>query len=334
MSIRQSANWLSLRCRSDERARPTLLERAPVLEAGEAVGRRLLLGDAVAHGRSAGRASARRAGALSSITSGGRQPPEDDGLHRDEDHDREDRAREPEVVQEDGERRAVSRATGPMAMQTSSTFARTKSAPPSTTHERQAPVVVAARRPEDQQQRQRRRAPRRSRRSRVERDLQRARRAHRRHRQADRDGADEHRPLPAEEQLARDDEDERQRDEPLPPGSIGTGRHSASVVNTKNMHTPKITCDEGCERAAGTTAAATTGTPTTTTARTYRRSRSGNACSNPSSLASSPVDRRTDHALVPAGAGAARDRERRERSHRNGNPHQPCIPTKHPPHLL
>src|SRR3954466_511192 len=114
----------------------------------------------------------------------------------------------------------------------------------------------------------------------------------------------------------------------LPAGSIGTGRHSASSVKTKNIDTPSITCHEGGVRNAGTAAAATTGMPAATTARTNHRSRGGSARSTPFVLRIRVPSFRRDE-LAPAGAGTARDSERDDRGDRNGNTHTTSIPAKH-----
>src|SRR5579862_423051 len=63
----------------------------------------------------------------------------------------------------------------------------------------------------------------------------------------------------------------------LPAGSIGTGRHSASVVNAKNIAIPNRERGLGWLRIAVTAAQTTTGTPAMHVASTYLRSLGGNA---------------------------------------------------------
>ena len=97
----------------------------------------------------------------------------------------------------------------------------------------------------------------------------------------------------------------------LPSGSIGTGRHSASIVNAKNIDDPETSVRAlGWTRAAETAAAATTGSPTAIVARTYQRSRGGSAAPILEDARHQPRVGSVD--LRPARAGAARDCERDE----------------------
>ena len=256
--------------RGHERVERLALELAAILEAGQAVGRRLLLRDAVADGR----ALVEREGeerCAEQHHERGRQAPEDDGLHRDEDHDREDRAREPEVIAESDERRALcgeaDRDADEHHVGQDEQRARADDG------DREDAVGVAADVPEHEH-RERGQAGGERVGGAVEDDLQRLD-AHRRHREADRGGAREHRPLPAEQHLAGDDEDERERDEAA---AARVDRHRPPLRQRREREEhrdPEQGPGSGIVANAAAAAQATTGTPATQVARTYQRTRGG-----------------------------------------------------------
>src|SRR5579862_1278525 len=112
-----------------------------------------------------------------------------------------------------------------------------------------------------------------------------------------------------------------------PAGSIGTGRHSASVVNAKNIAIPNRERGLGWLVNAATAAQTTTGTPATHVARTYPRSLGGNAGAIRERRGTSFLT--ADRGLVPASPGATGNGKRCKGGNRDSDPHKTCVPTNH-----
>ena len=188
---------------ADQKACPVLLERAPVLQAGQAVGRGGLFGGASTD-RGALVEGQGEEGCAQQQDERGRQAPQDHRLRGYEDGDAEDRSRVPQVVREDVPNRAAGCEPDGAAHQEDVDEDEDRARDDDSNGDE--PVAALASGSFDEQRHGGQAAGNRVG-GPVERHLDRLRSIER-HREADPNRTDHDRPFPAEENLARDDEDE------------------------------------------------------------------------------------------------------------------------------